>query len=66
MCIAAGIAGVLLPILPGIPFLLAGVTLLGRDARLSRWAARASRLWRNKATGGAGRSDVPAREAGSH
>lgn len=58
VCVAAGIAGILLPILPGIPFLLAGVTLLGRDARLSRWVARTARLWRDKATGGANRPDV--------
>lgn len=40
LCIAAGVAGLLLPILPGIPFLLAGIALLGPDAPFSQWLSR--------------------------
>ena len=29
LCLAAGVAGVLLPVIPGIPFLLVGLKLLG-------------------------------------
>ncbi|HTZ90493.1 MAG TPA: PGPGW domain-containing protein [Alloacidobacterium sp.] len=36
-CLAAGIAGCLLPILPGVPFLFVGLGLLAID---SPWAAR--------------------------
>jgi uncharacterized protein len=36
-CLAAGIAGCILPILPGIPFLFVGLGLLAVD---SPWAAR--------------------------
>jgi hypothetical protein len=31
VCLAIGVAGCLLPILPGIPFLLVGLKLLGPD-----------------------------------
>lgn len=34
--IAVGVAGVCLPILPGIPFLLVGMRLLGPDHWLTR------------------------------
>ena len=36
-CLAAGIAGCVLPIIPGIPFLFVGLGLLAVD---SPWAAR--------------------------
>jgi uncharacterized protein len=36
-CIAAGIAGCILPIIPGIPLLFVGLGLLSVD---SQWAAR--------------------------
>jgi len=47
--LALGGAGCLLPVAPGIPFLLAGLVILGRDygwarqvlRRVRRWAARA-------------------------
>ena len=52
--ITIGLVGILLPIIPGIPLLLAGVATMGRDhpllrpvmARLDRWRNR----WRNRAS----------------
>ena len=42
--IALGVAGCLLPVVPGIPFLIAGAALLGREDPLVRrvlsWAKR--------------------------
>jgi uncharacterized membrane protein YbaN (DUF454 family) len=50
--ITIGLVGILLPIIPGIPLLLAGVAAMGRDhpwlrpvmARLDRWRNR----WRDR------------------
>jgi uncharacterized protein len=50
--ITIGLVGIVLPIIPGIPLLLAGVATMGRDhpwlrpvmARLDRWRKR----WRNR------------------
>ena len=47
MLITIGLLGLLLPIIPGIPLLIAGVATMGRDppllrpvfARLDRWRA---------------------------
>jgi uncharacterized membrane protein YbaN (DUF454 family) len=57
MLVSAGMLGMILPIIPGIPFLLAGLFLLGPDHPLSR-RVRGHRLvrpvferlqrWRNK------------------
>lgn len=35
-CLTAGMAGILLPLLPGIPLLLLGLKLLGPDHPLAR------------------------------
>jgi len=48
MLITIGIVGILLPFIPGIPLMLAGVATMGRDhpwlrpvmARLDRWRNR--------------------------
>lgn len=37
--ILVGILGVILPIIPGIPFLVVGVTLVGRRTWIIRWVA---------------------------
>lgn len=45
--LAAGIAGVLLPVIPGTPFLIAAVAVLGSDHRVIRpWKERIRR-WTN-------------------
>lgn len=45
LCLATGVAGLALPLLPGIPLLIAGLALLGPEHQilrlLSRW-----KLWR--------------------
>lgn len=38
LCLAVGMLGIILPVLPGIPILLLGVALVGRRNRLLRWA----------------------------
>jgi hypothetical protein len=38
LCLAVGMLGMILPVLPGIPILLLGVALVGRRNRLLRWA----------------------------
>lgn len=38
LCLAVGLLGMILPVLPGIPILLLGVALVGRRNRLLRWA----------------------------
>ena len=40
LCIGLGVIGVLLPLLPGIPFLLLGSWLLGWSERLRPWVAK--------------------------
>lgn len=40
LCIAFGIVGLLLPILPGIPFLLLGGWLLGWSSWMRPWLAK--------------------------
>lgn len=44
--IAAGVVGMLLPILPGIPLLLAGVALVGSDHPWVRPLGARLRAWR--------------------
>lgn len=46
--LVAGVAGVLLPIIPGTPFLIAAVAVLGSDHPVIRpWKERANR-WMNR------------------
>lgn len=48
LLLVAGIAGLLLPIIPGIPFLIAAVAVLGSDHPLIRpWKERVNR-WMKK------------------
>jgi uncharacterized membrane protein YbaN (DUF454 family) len=44
--VAVGIAGTVLPVLPGIPFLIAGIALLGTDHPISRAVVDRIRLRR--------------------
>ena len=37
ICIVLGLLGVVLPIFPGMPFLVPGIALVGRRNRLIRW-----------------------------
>lgn len=54
--LAAGIAGCILPILPGVPLILAGLLILSRDyvwaqravGRVKRWAVRLRRKARSR------------------
>ena len=43
LCLAAGIAGLALPLLPGIPLLIIGLGLLGPDHPLRKTLARLAR-----------------------
>ncbi|HEX5504078.1 MAG TPA: hypothetical protein VFW96_15740, partial [Thermomicrobiales bacterium] len=43
-CLLLGVLGVLLPILPGMPFLLLGAALLGRRDRALRWCSARGKL----------------------
>jgi uncharacterized membrane protein YbaN (DUF454 family) len=45
VCLAIGVAGVVLPLLPGVPFLLAGFKLLGPDHSLTRGLVRVFRKY---------------------
>ncbi|HXE13912.1 MAG TPA: hypothetical protein VN633_17420 [Bryobacteraceae bacterium] len=48
-CLAVGVAGLALPILPGIPLLIVGLALLGPEHPFRRLAARwKSRFRRNR------------------
>jgi uncharacterized protein YqgC (DUF456 family) len=46
--VAAGAAGTLLPIIPGIPILLAGIALIGSDHPLVRKMKTRLQRWRGK------------------
>jgi uncharacterized membrane protein YbaN (DUF454 family) len=49
--LAVGVLGMLLPIIPGIPFLILGAALIGKDHPLIRpFVDRISR-WRNRKQG---------------
>ena len=39
ICIVIGLLGVVLPIFPGMPFLVPGIALVGRRNRLIRWSS---------------------------
>ncbi len=43
--IAVGIAGCILPVIPGIPFLIAGLIILARDYAWARFALRRVKRW---------------------
>ena len=47
-CLALGIVGLALPLLPGIPFLLVGLKLLGPDHPVTRPTARLMQRWFKK------------------
>ncbi len=49
--IAVGVAGVCLPVLPGIPFLLIGMRLLGPDHWITRPIMGVIRKAKNKRNG---------------
>jgi uncharacterized membrane protein YbaN (DUF454 family) len=46
--ITAGVIGLVLPIIPGIPLLLAGVATMGRDHPLLRPVFRRIHAWRQR------------------
>jgi uncharacterized protein len=43
--LAIGIAGCVLPVIPGIPFLIAGLIILARDYEWARFALRRVKRW---------------------
>jgi uncharacterized membrane protein YbaN (DUF454 family) len=49
--LAVGVLGTLLPIIPGIPFLILGAALIGKDHPLIRPFAERIDRWRNRARG---------------
>jgi uncharacterized membrane protein YbaN (DUF454 family) len=49
--LAVGVLGTLLPIIPGIPFLILGAALIGKDHPLIRPFAERIERWRNRARG---------------
>ena len=51
LCVAVGIVGCVLPIIPGIPILLAGVALLGPRHPLVRPFAERIERWRASVRG---------------
>jgi uncharacterized protein YqgC (DUF456 family) len=46
--VVVGVIGTLLPIIPGVPLVVAGIAVLGPDHRLSRALAGRLRAWRRK------------------
>ena len=48
LLIAVGTIGMALPIIPGIPLLLAGVAVMGRDHRLLRPVFKRIDRWRQR------------------
>jgi uncharacterized membrane protein YbaN (DUF454 family) len=54
LLIGLGLVGMLVPVLPGIPLLVAGVTLLGSNHPWVRPLLARLRLWRRKGTRAAG------------
>jgi hypothetical protein len=38
-CLFIGVLGIVLPIIPGLPFLVPGIALVGRRTWIVRWAA---------------------------
>jgi uncharacterized membrane protein YbaN (DUF454 family) len=43
--LAVGIAGCVLPVIPGVPFALAGLIILARDYVWARGALRSTKRW---------------------
>jgi uncharacterized membrane protein YbaN (DUF454 family) len=48
VCLLVGVAGLLLPLLPGIPFLLIGMKLLGPDHPITRPIVSLVRRFRDR------------------
>jgi uncharacterized membrane protein YbaN (DUF454 family) len=48
LLITVGAVGMVLPIIPGIPLLLAGVAVMGRDHRLLRPVFKRIDAWRQR------------------
>ena len=46
--LAIGVAGVVLPLMPGVPFLIAGMALLGSEHPISRAVAERVRRLRSR------------------
>ncbi len=46
--VIVGVAGLLLPVLPGVPLLIAGLVLLSADHRWARNCLRKVKLWTQK------------------
>ncbi len=59
--IAFGIAGLVLPVIPGIPLLIAGLAVLGPQHPLTRSLSERLDRWRRKQRGGEsdGRQSLP-------
>lgn len=52
LLIVVGLAGLVVPVIPGIPLMMAGVAVLGRDHPLIRpvldWLRRQRETWRKR------------------
>jgi uncharacterized membrane protein YbaN (DUF454 family) len=66
LLVTLGVIGMLMPVLPGIPLLVAGVALLGSNHPWVRPLVARLRLWRRKGTRAAGprKPDEPGRRDG--
>jgi hypothetical protein len=65
--LAMGVAGCLLPVVPGVPFLLAGAAVLGaNDPRVRRIVALWTRLSRRPTADGGTAERKSDRQAGDH
>lgn len=51
LLVGVGVIGTVLPVIPGIPFLVAGMVVLGPDHALTRAVARRLRAWRGRRGG---------------
>jgi hypothetical protein len=61
--ITIGMIGILLPIIPGIPLVLAGVATMGRDHPLLRPVFERLNRWRNRRAGRAPSSKEPLKQS---
>lgn len=48
--VALGVAGVVMPLVPGVPLMVAGMALLGSDHPISRAIVQRLRRWRARGT----------------
>jgi uncharacterized membrane protein YbaN (DUF454 family) len=46
--LGAGVIGTLLPVIPGVPLVVAGLALLGREHRVTRAITDRVRAWRRR------------------